>query len=106
MATKKDNSNPSPSEIELESEICDAIGPHLAQIAQGARLIQGDAEARMYEPRSAIELAAELEETRERCAIAYALIEQALDRLGNTYGTGVYTWSPLERAQIAMRGAA
>ena len=106
MATKNDSSNPKPSKIDLASEIRDAIGSHLAQIAQGARLIQGDAEARMYEPRSAIELAAELEEVRERCAIAYALIEQALERINEAHGTASYTASPLERAQAAMRGAA
>jgi len=94
------------SKIDLASQIRDAIGSHLAQIAQGARLIQGDAEARMYEPRSAIELAAELEEVRERCAIAYALIEQALERINEAHGTASYTASPLERAQGAMRGAA
>lgn len=84
----------------------EAVGPHLAQIAQAARLIQGDAETCIAMPASAFELAAELEETRERCAIAYALIDQALDRIDEAHDTSGYTASPLTRAQLAMRGAA
>ena len=82
--------------------IAEEIGGTVAKVAQAARLIRPVADKCMYSPECAIALAIELEETRERCAVAAALLEQALDDFNNHHGTGNYTRSPMERAEAAF----
>jgi hypothetical protein len=87
----------------MTNTIAEAIGPSMQQVAQAARLIQRDAETVIHKPCSAFELSTELEETRERCSIAFALLEQVLEDFDSRHGTGAYTRSPIERAEAALR---
>ena len=91
------------TDADIRCEIRQTIGGDLERIAQATRILQNDAEKSASRMESAVELACQMEEMRERIKVAHALLEASIGNLDGLCDLSGYIKSPMDRAMEARK---